>query len=76
MESEGDIGVPAGGRAATTGRMVRGWRGVAVLASVVLAAAACAPDPPPPPATAPVVSSFGALGEPHVEPALVPLRWG
>lgn len=43
--------------------------------SVLLAAAACAGDPPSPPGPAPVVSSFTALGSPHVEPALVPLHW-
>ena len=45
----------------------------AVLAvGVVAAATACVPPPEP---QEPVVSTFEALGAPHVEPALVPLRW-
>lgn len=46
----------------------------AVLAAVLLGAVACVPQPPPRPQT-PIISSFEALGAPHVDPALVPLRW-
>lgn len=45
-----------------------------VLTAVVASSVACAPEVPTP-VQAPVVSSFQAIGAPHVEPALVPLRW-
>lgn len=45
---------------------------VLVAIAVLFAAAACAP---PPPSQAPAISSFQALGAPHVEPALVPVTW-
>jgi len=44
----------------------------ALLATLLLAASCTTPDPP---LQAPVVSVFEALGAPHVEPALLPLRW-
>lgn len=45
---------------------------VLLAAVVLLVVAACAP---PPPSQAPAISSFRALGAPHVEPALVPIEW-
>ena len=48
--------------------------GAAVAATLLLALAACTPPTPPDPQE-PVVSTFEALGAPHVEPALVALRW-
>ena len=47
-------------------------RWITVFAALLAGAVACVPPPQP---QAPVISSFEALGAPHVDPALVPLRW-
>ncbi len=55
----------------TVGRSATATRAL-VVATLLFGAVACAP---PAPSQAPVVSSFRALGAPHVEPALVPVTW-
>lgn len=51
-------------------------RSASVLAATVLVlTTACVPPPEPPDTGPPDITSFGAPGAPHVDPALVPLAW-